>query len=344
MSNLNDRLNDIFRNEAYEPMDDDALVAAVTRRASGRRARFNGLFALALVAVAGLAMFAARMTPMDSDPAGPTPSPTQDELTLLTQVTFDYDDLLGQLDGAFTAPQCGDRVSLAPAQSHGLTLRLEQSGRWNEFGGLPFVAEASVEAGADAPDVALTQLGGVVVVRDGVVVQVEPAPRELWTQDLVAGGSTPPDDVLLGGIGVCGGAELPPGEYEAYAWMSAAVGPAAAAARSLEDSGLEALSELGADGGLGTTQSELPPQLAEYCTFWYAPADDSYDGSNDIESTVAPDWDTRAHPELGYLVDMKCDIPADVRADFTTVAIPEPSPSETAVFVLISEPLTFLRD
>lgn len=344
MSNLNDRLNDIFRNEAYEPMNDDALVQAVMSRAGRKRTRFNGLFALAVLAIASVAVFAARLSPPDSDPAAPSPTPTLDDPNLLSDVTFDYEGSLAQLSSAFVPPRCGETFTPESASAAGLTLAWA-GGPDAGVPGQDFVTlHTRVENESAEPVTALVHSGGVIVVRDGRVVQTDSMIPHLRVATVPGGGVGDPQDALVGVPEFCDGEQLVAGEYQVYAWAAISVGPEAGAARALLESGLAGLDELGAAGGIGTYQSSVPDALVDYCTFSYL---DPAAGPEDyamLESAEAPDWNTFEHPELGYLQDVSCDVPDDALAEFLRVAVPTNYINEPAAFVLISEPLTILRD
>ncbi|MFW2512386.1 hypothetical protein ACNI3K_01250 [Demequina sp. SO4-13] len=308
----------------------------------------KGLMAVGAIAIAGLSaavgwygvqfLTAGEETPV----AGQSDPPASDVDTVT--VTFNIDEVEAQASGLFSPPDCGAEWSAEPTPANGVIP--EVSVTQGEVS-----ASATVTFTSEDDDLTafLAQEGQLIITRDGVVVTPDWGTEFVPDLFVTSADTTAPssDSVEFSGATLCDTAaelsaiwddfewsnateeqiaerqqeaedfaaensDLPPGEYEVYAWTPVILGEPAAAARALAEEGLEGLAYLQYTAGYSVLQDD--PRIVEHCT-----------------ESETPEGQT----------ELLCNVPQDVLAEVLTRDVPEHYVVDAPAAVAISEPATF---
>ena len=308
----------------------------------------KGLMAVGAVAIAGLSAAIGwygvkLLVPADEQAvAEPTGTPTADVDTV--PLTFDLAAVEQQASGLFTPPACGEEWSSEPVEANGVIPVVEAMTTQGGASVTTSFQNASTETKAF-----LAQEGQLIVTRDGVVVT--PDWGSEFVPDLyvtTSDASAPTSDTVdFSGAALCDVAgelsaiwddfdwssateeeiaarqqeaedfeaehqDLPPGEYQVYAWSPIILGESAAAARALVEEGITDLAYLQYTAGYSPLRDD--PRIAEHC-----------------EESETPDGQT----------ELLCDVPQDVLTEVLRRDVPTYYVVEAEPAIAISEAATF---
>ncbi|MFW7413920.1 hypothetical protein [Demequina sp. SO4-18] len=308
----------------------------------------KGLMAVSAVAIAGLSAavgwYGVQFLTSNSETpaAGPSVPPASDVETV--PVTFNLDDVEAQASGLFTPPECGAEWSAEPTAANGVIPEVEVT-----QGSVRASATVTFTSDDDELTAFLAQEGQLIITRDGVVVTPDWGTEFVPDLFVTATDTTAPssDSIEFTGATLCDTAaelsaiwddfewsgaseeqiaerqqeaedfeaensDLPPGDYEVYAWTPVILGEPAAAARALAEEGVSGLAYLQYTAGYSVLQDD--PRIADHC-----------------EEASTPDGQT----------ELLCDVPQDVLTEVLTRDVPAHYIVDAPADVAISEPATF---
>lgn len=307
----------------------------------------KGLMAVGAIAIAGLSAAVGwygvqALTNTEAPVAEPSGSPSPDGATV--SVTFNLDEVEAQAGDLFTPPLCGEDWSAEAAAANGVLPQVEVV-----QGAMSASATVSFASEDEALTAFLAQEGQLIITRDGVVVTPDWGTE--FVPDLFAASAENPapsaDSIDFNGATLCDTAaelsaiwddfdwsgaseeqiaarqqealefeaensDLPPGDYQVYAWTPVILGEPAAAARALVEEGVTQLAYLQYTAGYSAIQDD--PRIADYC-----------------EDSRTPDGQS----------ERLCDVPQDVLAEVLRRDVPEHYVIDAPAAVAISEPATF---
>ncbi len=304
--------------------------------------------AVGAVAIAGLSAavgwYGVKLLTADAaspshDPSAPA---TADGPTV--SLTFNLTEVEEEAAGLFTPPACGAAWSAEPTVANGVIPEVAVT--LQEMSASATVTFTSED---DALTAFLAQEGQLIITRDGVVVTPdwgsEFVPDLFVTSTDTAAPTS--DSIEFTGATLCDTAaelsaiwddfewsgasdeeigarqqeaadferensDLPPGDYEVYAWTPVIQGEPAAAARALLNEGMTGLAYLQYTAGYSSIKDD--PRIADHCR-----ASETPDGQDE----------------------MLCDVPQDVLAEVLTRDVPKHYVVDNPAAVAISQPATF---
>ncbi len=274
--------------------------------------------------------------------AEPSSSPTTDRATV--PLTFDLAEVESQANGLFEPPACGDTWSAEATAANGVIPEVEVTRN-----AMSASATVTFTSEDEALIAFLAQEGQLIITRDGVVVTPDWGSEFVPDLFVTSTDTTAPssDSIEFTGATLCdtaaelsaiwddfewssateeqiaarqqeaedfeaANADLPPGDYEVYAWTPVILGEPAAAARALAEEGVTGLAYLQYTAGYSAIRDD--PRIADHC-----------------EESETPDGQS----------ERLCDVPQDVLADVLTRDVPEHYVVDAPAAVAISEPATF---
>lgn len=274
--------------------------------------------------------------------AEPSSTPTADLPTV--PLTFDLTEVESQASGLFNPPACGEEWSAEATAANGVIPEVDVTrGEMSASATVTFTSED------EALTAFLAQEGQLIITRDGVVVTPDWGSEFVPDLFVTSTDTTAPssDSIEFTGATLCdtaaelsaiwddfdwsgateeqiasrqqeaedfeaANADLPPGDYEVYAWTPVILGEPAAAARALAEEGVTGLAYLQYTAGYSAIRDD--PRIDNHC-----------------EESETPDGQS----------EMLCDVPQDVLAEVLTRDVPEHYVVDAPAAVAISEPATF---
>ena len=371
---IDKELRGIFAEESAQETETSPVITAVSRRVLRRRTGAGAALSVLAVGVLGAGLLAAGGI-RTTDPATSIPSPTPSSesgrpVTLDVQGVFDH-------FATFEQPACDEPPNLEPNSVNGITAELSIRG---EFAPGTYAFSVRYENTGDSEATFLAAAGGVILVKDGVVVTRLGEPiGSIQSFDAEPGGWTAfSENQNFGYTSTCAFIEeldalrfesfgdgteefdptdeqlahfdarlleimersLEPGTYEIYAWTPVVFGEQAGAARVFREEGVWDLGTL-MHVGMGSEQLDLDPELATFCTTTFI------DGSGN--ATVVDGYlpseneQTNGHPDFGQVDSVQCDVvDKDLFESRLTRFVPEDYIVAVADGVLVSEPITIV--